>query len=371
MKLPLLVALLALFSTLIPQLSTCLAQGSLTPPGAPAPTMKTLTQIEPRTPVGTATTPGDSLSSYRIAQPGAYYLTTNLTGVSGRIGIGIDSDNVTLDLNGFALIGVTGSSIGIAVMGIGHTNISVRNGAIQGWGDYGMNMGAGHGCTYRDLRLSQNIGGLRAGSASVITACVAIRNTGIGISAGVASVITACSAQQNTNHGFQATSSGVLLSECNSAENGGNGFHGATSVTYQRCVSRDNTGHGFYADTGGVFQDCMASVNGTNGVRARARSYVLRNSCNNNGGAGIAVDGDASRIEANHVTGNTGAGIEVNGTVNLIFQNSARGNGLGNYDIVTGNRVGLIVVPTVSGNISGNGPGSGFGTTDPWANFAF
>ena len=32
-------------------LSTVFAQGSLTPPGAPAPTMKTLAQIEPRTPI--------------------------------------------------------------------------------------------------------------------------------------------------------------------------------------------------------------------------------------------------------------------------------------------------------------------------------
>jgi hypothetical protein len=33
------------------QLSTAIAQGSLTPPGAPAPTMKTLAEIEPRTPI--------------------------------------------------------------------------------------------------------------------------------------------------------------------------------------------------------------------------------------------------------------------------------------------------------------------------------
>jgi hypothetical protein len=362
---------LALLSTLNPQLSTVFAQGSLTPPGAPAPTMKTLAQIEPRTPVGSATTPGDSFSSYRIAQPGAYYLTTNLTGVSGRNGIGIDADNVTLDLNGFALIGVSNSSDGIAVMGIGHTNISVRNGGIQGWGDYGMNMGAGVGCVYQELRLSQNGGGLRAGSASAINACVAFRNTGIGIGTGMASVVTACSARQNTSHGFQATSPGVLLSECNSVENGGNGFHGTTSVTYRHCVARDNFGHGFYADTGGTFRDCLATSNGTNGILARARSYVVGNNCSNNGGAGIAVEGDASRIEANTVTGNTGAGVDVNGTVNLIIRNSTRGNVLGNFDIVTGNRVGIIVVPTISGAISGNGPGAGLGTTDPWANFAF
>jgi hypothetical protein len=46
-------------------------QGSLTPPGAPAPTMKALDQIEPRTPVFAL--------PYAINSSGAYYLMANLT----------------------------------------------------------------------------------------------------------------------------------------------------------------------------------------------------------------------------------------------------------------------------------------------------
>jgi hypothetical protein len=42
---------LFLLSTLILQPPTLHAQGSLTPPGAPAPTMKSLDQVEPRTPI--------------------------------------------------------------------------------------------------------------------------------------------------------------------------------------------------------------------------------------------------------------------------------------------------------------------------------
>src|SRR5215469_2970325 len=74
------------------------AQGVLTPPGAPGPTMKTLAQIEPRIPISTAT---------NISNPGSYYLTTNLNVPSGS-GITISANNVTLDLNGFALTGNTG-----------------------------------------------------------------------------------------------------------------------------------------------------------------------------------------------------------------------------------------------------------------------
>src|SRR6267378_5566906 len=84
---------------------SALAQGSLTPPGAPSPTMKTLTQIEPRTPI--------SSLPYTITNAGSYYLTTNLTGASGSNGVTIASGNVTLDLNGFALLGVPGTQDGV------------------------------------------------------------------------------------------------------------------------------------------------------------------------------------------------------------------------------------------------------------------
>src|ERR1022692_1207533 len=74
-------------------LPSAFGQGALTPPGAPVPTMKTLDQIEPRTPI--------SSLPFTITVPGSYYVTSNLTASSG--GILIATNNVTLDLDGSAL----------------------------------------------------------------------------------------------------------------------------------------------------------------------------------------------------------------------------------------------------------------------------
>src|ERR1039458_5339386 len=70
------------------------AQGSLTPPGAPAPTMLTLSQIEPRTPITSV--------PYTISIPGSYYLTTNITATTSN-SIVINTNGVTLDLSGFTI----------------------------------------------------------------------------------------------------------------------------------------------------------------------------------------------------------------------------------------------------------------------------
>ncbi|HVM48541.1 MAG TPA: hypothetical protein VMU04_10970 [Candidatus Acidoferrum sp.] len=106
------------------QFSTALAQGSLTPPGPPGATMLTLSQIEPRTPIASA--------PFTITQTGSYYLTTNLT-VSTGDAIDINTNGVTLDLNGFTISSTDAynNGNGITIKGtLG--NITIANGFIQG-----------------------------------------------------------------------------------------------------------------------------------------------------------------------------------------------------------------------------------------------
>src|SRR5437762_10318381 len=85
--------------------SSAFPQGSLTPPGAPAPTMKRLDEVEPRTnlqaspaPPGVDTT--NATFDFLINQPGSYYLSANLAATK-IVGVQINAEGVTLDLNGF------------------------------------------------------------------------------------------------------------------------------------------------------------------------------------------------------------------------------------------------------------------------------
>jgi hypothetical protein len=123
------IPVIALVSSFILQPSNLRAQGSLTPPGAPAPTMKSLDQIyqrvEQRKPISSA--------PFNITQPGSYYLTTNLD-LTGKAGISISTNEVTIDLNGFTLYSRSTPAAGTAIsLNSGNnSDITILNGHITG-----------------------------------------------------------------------------------------------------------------------------------------------------------------------------------------------------------------------------------------------
>jgi hypothetical protein len=156
------------------------AQGNLTPPGAPAATMKSLSQIdshlsqvEPRTPI--------SSLPFDIINPGSYYLTTNLTGPSGYTGIVVDTNNVTIDLNGFYLLGATGTFHAISIPSTNTANITVRNGTIGGWsGGYAISS-FGRNMTVEHLTVFGCYSGATVGAGSVVRDCLFYGNNQNGL----------------------------------------------------------------------------------------------------------------------------------------------------------------------------------------------
>ncbi len=104
-----------------------LAQGALTPGSAPAPTMRTLDQVDARLPLQ-ADVPGITVKAnngFTITAPGSYVLTADLTVASGNA-IEILSSNVTLDLNGFTLASTAAVPEGDAIV-LGNDDHPVRH----------------------------------------------------------------------------------------------------------------------------------------------------------------------------------------------------------------------------------------------------
>lgn len=326
------------------------AAGPLTPPaGAVSPTHRTLTEVEPRIPVGPQTTPGDSdlsPSVYKISQPGSYYLTGDVLGEAGKHGIEITAQNVTLDLNGFTVRGVPASLSGILHSGQAQA-VRVVNGFVEGWGG-------------RGVCLNQ---GLIAGTNSVED--LTVRGCGmIGIQ--VMGSATRCLARDNAGGGFELSGEGVA-SGCAALENAGVGFYLSGRFIAERCISTGNADHGFIlANAPCHVRSCTAQSNGNSGIRVAAHGSVIEgNICRGNGatvadGAGIDVPAGYTdvRVDSNHVTLND-YGIRVDGSASFIIRNTARSNSQNIVVAGVANTYGPIVNTT--GQIS---------NTNPWANFA-
>src|SRR5262245_61294644 len=71
-----------------------------------------------------------------ISDPGSYRPSTNLVAPGPAGAINISSNNVTLDLNGFSIIGdSTPFADGIDIAA---TNVEIRNGTVRGFGRHGI-----------------------------------------------------------------------------------------------------------------------------------------------------------------------------------------------------------------------------------------
>ena len=327
------------------------AQGVLIPPGAPAPTMRTLTQVEPRTPISNA--------NFTISSSGSYYLTTNL--VCAESGIIIAASYVTLDLNGFSIIGRdTNSEWGIHTSGGYKTNVVVRNGTVQGFGQLGMDVSMCRGSLFENLALLDNFAsGMSIGINSQAINCRAANNNAFGLRLNNRSSAIGCSAWGNRMSGIDGDHEVIILN-CIAYSNLHHGINVDNHCQVKNCVSTCNSSNGITTMTGSVIEGNNSSSNGIHGISVQTRCLVKNNNCIYNGridanGAGIHALNLNNRIEENHVASND-TGIWCPGVTNWIAKNTAVGNTT-EYNVAPGNRIAPI---DTTGAF-----------TNPWANFDF
>ncbi len=313
-----------------------LAQGSLTPPGPPKATMKTLEQIEPRidlqnAPAGAVTTT-DANYHYIITQPGSYYLSANL-GVTKFHGIQISAEGVTLDLNGFEISRASGSGgNGIRIAASSH-RASVRNGSVTGF-SYGIHVGVGsnaRGTALRDLSASNcTIAGILAGDGAVLESCRAQDNQD-GIAAGINSSLSNCVASGNSGTYGIFASPGSSLINCTASGNGFRGIFAGRNSSLTNCTASSNGGDGIYAEGDSSLTNCTASGNsGTYGIYADSGSSLSNCTASDNRGtygiyaaSGVSLTNCTAR--ANTSTSSFSAGIRA-GDGCTVSHSTAYGN---------------------------------------------
>ena len=303
--------------------ASALAQGPLIPPAAPAPSMKTLAQIEARTPIPASPAVPIAGPHFTITAPGSYYLTGNIQVASGD-GILINSSNVTLDLNGFALIStaVVNPSSGSAILlGLSTGNIHIRNGNILG----GTIRTAGGPATYSTLGWYSGILDQSAVlSENVQISQINVKACRYGIYLlGKDNVISHCSARSNSASGILAEEGNIINSTANL--NGGVGIIAIRgSVTSSSCDSNASDGMDV---TNGSVSNCTADTNGGVGIIASGGS-VINSTVYQNGGRGISVNkGSITNCSAN-VNGSDGIGADGSSITNC----SANFNGQDGID---------------------------------------
>lgn len=355
-------SIVAVCGLLVAGASLVAAAGPLEPPAGPiAPTQMAIGAAagEVRVAISAANTPGDSDSLFKVTAPGSYYLTGNIQGVAGKHGIEVTASGVTIDLNGFEMLGVPGvggSLDGIATTVVDLSNIAVKNGSIRGWVD-GVDF-------FNLLSFSSQVSGLRVSN-----------NSGTGLNLGTNCVVERCTTSNNGQYGISVNAAS-LVSNCTAYGNGASGISLGSASVATGCTAYFNILHGINASNGCTVEGNNCRINSGDGVRAVSACVIRNNTLTNNGlgtaiGAGVHTTGNDNRIEGNTCTG-ADTGIDVDTSGSLIIKNTCTGN-TNNWAIASGNAVGAIVtVGTNSTAINGSAAvGSTLGTTDPFANFNY
>ena len=256
-----------------------------------------------------------------ITQSGDFYATTNLT---GSCGIAVLTNNVTIDLNGFALTDLNSTNSGIFAP-FNFTNLVVSNGSIRGWSGHGIYALEMDNCRMTKLEISSNaFTGLNVGDHANVTDCRLLNNGTSGVLTGTHALVKDCLAQSNRSDGIHTSADSQVLA-CLSLNNSGNGITIGGTSAVRDSTTAQNRGSGIYISQPG----CQVTGN----------TSVSNNPIAFRSNAGIYVFDSSNHIEGNRVTANGYAGICVflNYSNNVIVNNTVTYNVTNNYIVPRGN----------------------------------
>ena len=279
---------------------------------------------------------------YAISQPGSYVLTGDLrVPDENTTAIEITADDVTLDLNGFTISGVTECSPSgtmCAPIGLGSgirifsTNVAVHNGTIRGMGSRGI-LAFGAGNRVENVRALFTPGtAITLGEDSTIAGCKALRNGGRGLLIGDGSLLASNTAADNVLPGIDASDASVLFG--NTVTDNQFGIAIFSYGVVRSNTSNSNEALGIDASFGSVVVGNALRQNDSNGINCSPGSTVRANTVETNGRGGIGqgiLAGRGSTVLGNASRLNTGAGIVV-GNESGYGDNVASDNGGAEFD---------------------------------------
>ncbi len=292
---------------------------------------------------------------FAIDSPGSYVFSGNLvfTGTTGDA-ITINSSDVTVDFNGYSLIGP-----GIAVCtchGISmgnYKNIVIRNGTVKFFGGHGICNSTPTSSGYRISKIRSHSNGLSGiyleGNNHVVTQSRVYENGGVGSGGfgvnlpGTGNSVTRSNVNKNNGGGINLGSASTA-NRNTANSNIGTGINGGSGNTFSRNTAYGNTGAGINGVSGNTFSRNTSYSNTGSGMSGGSGNFYNNNNSYNNSGSGITGGAGCSYVN-NNVYNNTligiiaGLGARVKG--NICYSNIQSGITAANGSMVVDNTVYL------------------------------